>query len=50
MRKIIYQIEVDVLGFPIYVEHYVYQDNPKTTKKEPQKRWLTVIEKIVKQH
>lgn len=49
-RKIIFQIGVDVLGFPIYVEHHIYQDNPNETKNEPKKRFLEVIQKIIKQH
>lgn len=49
-RIIIYQIGVDILGFPIYVQHEVYQDRPTETKKEPKKQWLKVIETVIKQH
>ena len=50
MRIAIYQIGVDVLGFPIYVEHQIYQDKPTETKNKPKKRFLKVVESIIKQH
>ena len=50
MRIAIYQIGVDVLGFPIYVEHRIHQDKPTETKNEPKKRFLKVVESIIKQH
>lgn len=45
-----YQVGVDVLGFPIYIEHHIYTDKPSESKNNSNKQWLTVIEKIVKQH
>ena len=51
MIKATYQIGVDILGFPIYVEHYVYRGIDEVNKFKPLKSfWVTVIEKIVKQH
>ena len=47
MRIAIYQIGVDVLGFPIYVEHQIYQDKPTETKNKPKKRILKVVHKVL---
>lgn len=52
-RTITYQIGVDVLGFPIYVQHEVYQDKPPKNPKQyddPAKWWVKVIETIFKQN
>lgn len=52
-RIIIYQIGVDILGFPIYVQHEIYQDKPPKNPKQydnPDKWWLKVIETVIKQH
>lgn len=46
MRKVIYQIGVDILGFPIYVEHYVWQHKGLQDRKE---RVITA-NKTIKQH
>ncbi|KFC59824.1 hypothetical protein [Flavobacterium gilvum] len=45
-----YQVGVDVLGFPVYAQHEIHQDKPTETKFEPKKRWLKVIQSIIKQH
>lgn len=46
-----YQIGVDILGFPIYVEHYVYRGENEINKFNPIKiHWVKVFENIVKQH
>jgi hypothetical protein len=51
MRKVIYQIGVDILGFPIYVEHEIYRGESEGNKFNPVKSfWVTVLEKIIKQH
>lgn len=46
MRVVTYQVGVDVLGFPIYVEHYVWQHKGHQDKKE---RVITA-HKIIKQY
>lgn len=46
MRKVTYQVGVDCLGFPIYVEHYVWQYKGLQDKNE---RVIT-SQKTVKQH
>jgi hypothetical protein len=46
-RTINYQIGVDVLGFPIYVIHEVYDGETNQNKFWPKpKRWLKVIQSI----
>lgn len=46
-----YQIGVDILGFPIYAEHTIYTGTTKGNKINPVKKdWITVEEKIIKQH
>ncbi|WP_281233494.1 hypothetical protein [Flavobacterium gelatinilyticum] len=52
MKRIIsYQIGVDVLGFPIYAEHHIYQGVSAPLKNPKIKRnWIRVFLKIVKQH
>lgn len=51
MIKVTYQIGVDVLGFPIYVDHEVYRGVDEVNKFNPVKSfWVTVLEKIIKQH
>lgn len=51
MTRVTYQIGVDFLGFPIYVEHYVYRGHCEVNKFKPLKSfWVTVVEKIIKQH
>ena len=49
-RKVIYQVGVDILGFPIYVEHHIYEGIQKEKFNLKNLRWLKVIEKIIKQH
>jgi hypothetical protein len=50
MRIAIYQTGVDVLGFPVYVEHHIYQDKLKEVKHEKKNHWVSVVEKFIKQH
>ncbi|WP_158616086.1 hypothetical protein [Flavobacterium sp. RSP46] len=51
MIKATYQVGVDILGFPIYVEHYVYRGESPTSKLNPAKSfWVSVVEKFIKQH
>jgi len=52
-RVATYQIGVDILGFPIFVQHEIYQDNPVRTKKggnHKALRWITCIVTLLKQH
>lgn len=50
-NKVTYQVGVDVLGFPIYVEHHIYTGISNESQYNPRKTfWLKVIEKIIKQH
>jgi hypothetical protein len=51
MKIITYQIGVDILGFPIYMEHTIIQGKTNQSKfyTKPLK-WLKCIQKIVKQH
>lgn len=51
VNKASFQVGVDVLGFPIYVEHYIY-DGVETGSKYGliKSYWIKVIEKIIKQH
>lgn len=48
MRKVCYQIGVDVLGFPLYVTHKIYQDNPKKTKHNPKGQFIKVESEITR--
>lgn len=52
MSKIIsYQVGVDVLGFPIYMVHEIYNGETKKSKFNPKpKQWLKVVQTIIKQH
>lgn len=51
MTIVTYQIGVDVLGFPIYVKHEIHEGETKQNKFNPKpKRWLKVIQSIVKQY
>ena len=46
-----YQIGVDVLGFPIYMEHQIFKGETNQNKFHPKpKKWVKVIQKIIKQH
>lgn len=47
-RKVSYQIGVDILGFPMYMEHYIIYE-VQTNFIKP-KRILRVIQKFFKQH
>lgn len=52
MKRIIcFQIGVDVLGFPIYMQHIIHQDKPNKHKQTLKaNRWLVVFESLIKQH
>lgn len=50
VRIVQYQVGVDILGFPIYVEHYIYQGSGISKINEKPKCWLSVIHKEIKQH
>ena len=45
-----YQIGVDVLGFPIYLEHKIFQDVLAEYKHNKKKHWVSVLQRIIKQH
>lgn len=46
-----YQIGVDVLGFPIYVQHNISEGDIKQSKFQPKPlKWLSVEAKTIKQH
>jgi hypothetical protein len=45
-----YQVGVDVLGFPIYVQHSIYEGSGTSKINENPKCWLSVIYKEIKQH
>jgi hypothetical protein len=46
-----YQIGVDVLGFPIYMEHQIFKGETNQNKFQPKpKKWIKVIQQIIKQH
>lgn len=47
-KKVTYQIGVDILGFPIYIEHIIIDEELKNNIKF--KRKLTVLQRIIKQH
>ncbi|MEG3973451.1 hypothetical protein QT970_02380 [Microcoleus sp. herbarium8] len=50
MRKVVeYQIGVDVLGFPLFMKHEIIEGtNQQGFIKKP-KKWLRVLQTIVKQ-
>ena len=51
MKIAIYQVGVDVLGFPVYVEHRIYQGVEQRGKFNIiNLKWLKVIQKTIKQH
>lgn len=51
MQVVQYQTGVDVLGFPIYMQHTISQGEIKQSKFHPKPRkWLKVIQTIIKQH
>lgn len=51
MRRATYQIGVDVLGFPIYIQHEIHEGETNQNKfwTKP-KRWLKIVETLIKQH
>lgn len=54
MKVVSYQTGVDVLGFPIYVEHKIYDFKPDSNSKFHKSRTTpltqVVEQKIIKQH
>jgi hypothetical protein len=50
LKRVQYQVGVDVLGFPMYVEHFIYQGSGTNKINENPKCWLSVIHKEIKQH
>lgn len=59
MRKITFQIGVDLMGFPIYHTHTVYQSKPTHSKRGIdrignylfiKRPWIKVESETVKQH
>ena len=51
MKVATYQIGVDVLGFPIYVQHTIREGNIKQSKFQPKPlKWMNVEAKTIKQH
>ncbi len=50
-KTAIFQVGVDILGFPIYVEHHFYTGkNQPNLIKNGKPFWFKVIQKIIKQH
>ena len=51
MTTVQYQIGVDVLGFPIYMQHTIAEGETRQSKFYPKpKRWIKVIQQLIKQH
>ncbi len=51
MRRVIYQIGVDVLGFPIFMEHTILEGEDEGSKFNPKKLgWIIVLYRLIKQH
>jgi hypothetical protein len=50
MKKVTYQIGVDILGFPIYMEHSIYEGVGSNSVFEKPKHWVRIIQKLIKQH
>lgn len=50
MRVVSYQIGVDVLGFPIYMQHRIYQDKLPEHRHHKKNHWVSIIQKLIKQH
>ena len=52
-RRVSFQTGVDILGFPVYVQHDIYQDNPVRTRKggdNIKQKWITANTATYKQH
>lgn len=51
MKIVTYQIGVDILGFPIYWEHRIYEGVGPTNKiSSSPKHWVKIIQNLIKQH
>lgn len=50
IKKASFQIGVDVLGFPIYIEHVITKGETKPCFNRKKEEWVTVQQKIIKQH
>lgn len=48
-RTAIFQYGVDVLGFPLYVEHTIYQDKPRKRNQTPKNCWIVTTQQFLKQ-
>lgn len=49
-KKVTYQVGVDVLGFPIYVEHTVIKGESLSKFNSKPRAWVKLEQKTVKQH
>jgi hypothetical protein len=51
INRVTYQVGVDVLGFPTYVEHFITTGKKQASKFNPKKIfWMRVFQSIIKQH
>lgn len=51
MRIVTYQIGVDVLGFPLYAEHKIYEGVSAPFRDvRISRKWMKVFLNIIKQH
>jgi hypothetical protein len=48
--KATYQIGVDVLGFPIYLEHQIIKGKTPSKFNRKEKEFIAVEQKTIKQH
>ncbi len=48
--KVSYQVGVDVLGFPIYMQHEITTGQSTEKYNRKKRSWLTVIQQLFKQH
>jgi hypothetical protein len=51
MKVVSYQIGVDVLGFPVFIQHTISEGETRQSKFYPKpKKWMKIIQQIIKQH
>lgn len=48
VKQVRYQTGVDILGFPIYMEHTIIDETRQSFIKK--KRTISVLQRIIKQH
>ncbi len=48
IKKVCYQTGVDILGFPVYIEHTIVVETTQCFIKK--KRTTSVLQRIIKQH